>query len=178
MRPQPRKVAGITLAFLGVAVLAVGESSEGGRDILLGSVILMLGGLCWSLYNFAMRLVMGKYSTITITTWQTLFGAIGFIPFMLVEGVPTHLPSVSAWGALAYLVLACTVLGFVLYNWGLKELEPSTATSLSNLIPVFGLVLSALILNEQISLQQVAGGAIVVLGIVLSTQEPRAAKEF
>lgn len=171
VRPQPLKVTGIALAFLGVAVLALGESSSGGRDMLLGSIILMLGGLCWSLYNFVMRLVMGKYSTLTITTWQTLFGALGFIPFMLVEGLPTQLPSPSAWAALAYLVLGCTVVGFVLYNWGLKELEPSTATSLSNLIPVFGLVLSALILHEQISVQQLIGGTIVVVGIVLSTQE-------
>ncbi len=171
VRPQPLKVTGIALAFLGVAVLALGESSSGGRDMLLGSIILMLGGLCWSLYNFVMRLVMGKYSTLTITTWQTLFGALGFSPFMLVEGLPTQLPSPSAWAALAYLVLGCTVVGFVLYNWGLKELEPSTATSLSNLIPVFGLVLSALILHEQINVQQLIGGAIVVVGIVLSTQE-------
>lgn len=171
VHPQPSKVAGIALAFLGVAMLAVSESSDGGRNVILGSIILMLGGLCWALYNFVMRLVMGRYSTLTITTWQTLFGALGFIPFMLVEGLPTQLPSPTAWAALAYLVLACTVLGFVLYNWGLKELEPSTATSLSNLIPVFGLVLSALILHEHISVQQLIGGAIVVLGIVLSTQE-------
>ena len=170
-QPQPLKTVGIVLAFLGVAVLALTESSEGGSDVLLGSLILMFGGLCWSLYNFAMRLVMGRYTTLTITTWQTLFGALGFIPFVLFEGLPTSLPSPTTWASLAYLVLGCTVVGFVLYNWGLEDLEPSTATSLSNLIPVFGLVLSALILGETMSAQQLVGGAIVVAGIVLSTRE-------
>lgn len=172
-RPQPLKTIGIVLAFLGVAVLALTESGEGGTNVLLGSLILMFGGLCWSLYNFAMRLVMGKYSTMTITTWQTLFGALGFIPFVMVEGLPQSLPSQTAWASLAYLVLGCTVVGFVLYNWGLEDLEPSTATSLSNLIPVFGLALSALILGEHISAQQLLGGAIVVAGIVLSTQKEK-----
>ncbi|MBQ6523573.1 MAG: DMT family transporter [Atopobiaceae bacterium] len=172
-RPQPLKTIGIVLAFLGVAVLALTESGEGGTNVLLGSLILMFGGLCWSLYNFAMRLVMGKYSTMTITTWQTLFGALGFIPFVMVEGLPQSLPSPTAWASLAYLVLGCTVVGFVLYNWGLEDLEPSTATSLSNLIPVFGLALSALILGEHISAQQLLGGAIVVAGIVLSTQKEK-----
>ena len=170
-QPQPLKTVGIVLAFLGVAVLALTESSEGGSDVLLGSLILMFGGLCWSLYNFAMRLVMGRYTALTITTWQTLFGALGFIPFVLFEGLPTSLPSPTTWASLAYLVLGCTVVGFVLYNWGLEDLEPSTATSLSNLIPVFGLVLSALILGETMSTQQLVGGAIVVAGIVLSTRE-------
>ena len=176
-RPRPAKTMGIVLAFLGVALLALTESREGGSDVLVGSLVLMFGGLCWALYNFAMRMVMGRYTTLTITTWQTLFGALGFIPFVMAEGMPDQLPSPTAWASLAYLVLGCTVIGFVLYNWGLEELEPSTATSLSNLIPVFGLVLSALILGEQISLQQLVGGTIVVAGIVLSTrQEPSDAR--
>ena len=172
--PRPLKTAGIALAFLGVAVLALTESSEGGSDVLLGSLVLMFGGLCWSLYNFAMRLVMGTYTTLTITTWQTLFGALGFVPFVLWEGMPTSLPSPTAWASLAYLVLGCTVAGFMLYNWGLEDLEPSTATSLSNLIPVFGLLLAALVLHEQIGVQQLVGGAIVVVGIILSTREDSA----
>ena len=176
-RPRPAKTTGIVLAFLGVALLALTESREGGSDVLVGSLVLMFGGLCWALYNFAMRMVMGRYTTLTITTWQTLFGALGFVPFVMAEGMPDQLPSPTAWASLAYLVLGCTVVGFVLYNWGLEELEPSTATSLSNLIPVFGLVLSALILGEQISLQQLVGGTIVVAGIVLSTrQEPSDAR--
>lgn len=173
VRPQPLKCLGIALAFAGVAVLALTESSEGGSDVLLGSLILMSGGLCWGLYNFIMRLVLGRYSIFTITCWQTFFGALGFVPFVLAEGAPLALPSPTAWISLAYLVLGCTVVGFVLYNWGLEELEPSTATSLSNLIPVFGLVLSALILGEVVSIRQVVGGAIVVAGIVLSTREDK-----
>ncbi|MBP3893045.1 MAG: DMT family transporter [Atopobiaceae bacterium] len=169
-RPQPLKTIGIVLAFVGVALLALTESGEGGSNVLAGSLILMFGGLCWSLYNFAMRLVMGTYSTLTITTWQTLFGALGFIPFVAYEGLPDHLPTPTTWASLAYLVIGCTVVGFMLYNWGLEDLEPSTATSLSNLIPVFGLALSALILGEHISPMQLIGGAIVVAGIVLSTQ--------
>jgi len=168
-RPRPVKTLGILLAFAGVAILALTESGEGGTDVVLGSLILMFGGLCWALYNFAMRLVMGTYTALTITTWQTLFGALGFIPFVLVEGNPLTLPSPTAWASLAYLVLGCTVVGFLQYNWGLEDLRPSTATSLSNLIPVFGLLLSALILREQIGVQQLVGGAVVVAGIVLST---------
>lgn len=171
VRPRPLKTVGIALAFAGVAVLALTESGEGGGNVLLGSLILMAGGLCWCLYNFAMRLVMGKYRAFTITTWQTLFGSLGFLPFALAEGLPTTPLSVPTWLSLAYLVLGCTVVGFVLYNWALEDLEPSTATSLSNLIPVFGLALSALVLGEHISVQQLLGGAIVVAGIVLSTQK-------
>ena len=46
--PQPIKTLGIVLAFVGVALLALTESAEGGTDVLLGSLILMFGGLCWA----------------------------------------------------------------------------------------------------------------------------------
>ena len=172
-RPHPLKVLGVGLAFAGVALLAMTESAEGGTNVALGSLILMAGGLCWALYNFAMRPVLGRYSALNTTCWQTLFGALGFIPLALMEGMGDVSLSGGAWASLAYLVFGCTVAGFVLYNWSLEDLEPSTATSLANLIPVFGLVLSALILHESISMQQLVGGAIVLVGIMLSTSEPR-----
>lgn len=171
VRPHPLKWLGIGLSFAGVAALALTEGDKGGSSVLVGSLVLMGGGLCWALYNFAMRLVMGRYSVLTITCWQTLFGALGFIPFALWEGAPLQMPSPAALASLAYLVLGCTVVGFVLYNWGLEDLEPSTATSLSNLIPVFGLLLSALILGETITAMQMVGAAVVVVGITLSTRE-------
>ena len=170
-RPAAAKVLGVTLAFAGVALLALSESAEGGGDVLLGSLILLFAGVLWSLYNFAMRPVMGTYSTLTITCWQTLFGAAGFVPLALAEGLPQAPPSPTAWAAIAYLVLGCTVCGFFLYNWGLEGLEASTATSLANLIPVFGLMLSALVLREHIGARQLVGGTIVVAGILLSTRE-------
>ena len=87
------------------------------------------------------------------------------------EGLPTAAPSPEALWSLAYLVLGCTVVAFVLYNIGLEGLEASTASSLVNLVPVFGLLLSALVLGESITPVQLIGGAVIVTGIVLSSQE-------
>lgn len=169
--PPLRKALGIVLAFCGVALIALTESGGGSGDVLLGCAVLMFGGLCWSVYNFLMRPLLGSHDPLVITCWQTVFGAIGFIPLALAEGMPATMPSASAWLSVAYLVLGCTVTGFLLYNIGLEGLSASTATSFANLIPVFGLVLSALVLREQISIQQLVGGAVVIGGIALSSQE-------
>ena len=172
VRPRPRKLVGVLLAFTGVGVLAFSEGGGGsGSSQLAGVLVLMFAGLCWGIYNFAMRPVLGRYSALTNTYCQTIFGALGFVPCALVEGLPASAPSPTAWASLAYLVLGCTVAGFMLYNWSLEELEASTATSLSNLIPVFGLLLSALILHESIGPAQLLGGAIVLAGVMLSTQD-------
>lgn len=171
-RPRNSMAAGIVLAFVGVAVLALTEDGGSGQtNVVLGLLALLGGGACWAVYNILMRPLLGSYSTLTITAWQTLFGALGFIPFALAEGLPSALPSTSSLFALAYLVLGCTVFGFMLYNFGLKGLGATEASALVNLIPVFGLVLSALILSEPIGLRQIVGGALVVGGIFLSARQ-------
>lgn len=167
--PKPRTAAGIALAFVGVCVLAFTEAGPTGQNELPGIGILMLGGLCWAVYNLLMRVVAGRHNALVITAWQTLFGAIGFIPFALLEGAPLTGLSPMAAGSLAYLVVCCTVAGFSLYNYGFEGLSPTVASSIVNLIPVVGLVLSALVLGEQITAAQVVGGAVVVAGIMLGT---------
>ena len=168
-RPRPRMTMGIALAFAGVCMLAFTEGGGSGSNEPLGIIVLMLGGACWAVYNLMMRSISGRYSALVITAWQTLFGALGFIPFALVESAPLQGLSTTAIFSLVYLVVGCTVAGFSLYNYGFEGLSPTLASSLVNLVPVVGLVLSALILNETISVQQLAGGAAVVLGIVLGT---------
>lgn len=172
--PQPRIALGILLAFMGVCVLAFAENATSAQDELLGMGILMEGGLCWAIYNLMMRSLAGGHSPLVITAWQTLFGALGFVPLALIEGAPIQGMGPVAAASLAYLVVCCTVAGFSLYNYGFEELSPSVVSSLVNLTPVVGLALSALILGESISLAQILGGAIVIAGIAISSLPARA----
>lgn len=167
--PRPRVAVGIMLAFAGVCVLALAEGLTSGPSELLGIGVLMAGGLCWGIYNIMMRSLAGGLSTLAITAWQTLFGALGFVPLALLEGAQVHPLSAVALGSLGYLVLGCTVAGFTLYNYGFEELSPTVVASLVNLVPVIGVVLSAVILGEHVTTAQVVGGAVVVAGIMLSS---------
>lgn len=168
--PSARMAGGVTLAFAGVAVLSLSEVGGSAGDNALGILVLMTGGVFWAFYNLLMRGFDEHVSTLVITSWQTLFGALGFIPLALIEGATWEMPSgPSAW-SLAYLVLGCTVAAFTLYNFGLKKLPASVASAFVNLIPVVGLVASALILGEPISLGQIVGCAAIVVGIFLSSR--------
>jgi drug/metabolite transporter (DMT)-like permease len=129
----------------------------------------MLGGLCWGVYNLMMRSLAGRHSPLVITAWQTLFGALGFVPLALLEGAPLRPLSMTALASLAYLVVFCTVAGFSLYNYGFEALSATVVSSLVNLTPVVGLALSALVLGEHIGMLQLVGGAVVVAGILLSS---------
>lgn len=170
VRPCPQKMLGIILAVAGVAVLTPGGT--GGEDnTLAGNVLLVAAGVVWAGYNFSVRSLSEKYSPLTLSYYQMLFGTIFFLPLAWAEHDAVRSISFAGGAALVYLSLGCSVAAFMLYNFGLRKLAASTAISLMNLVPVVGLLLSAVILRESVSMQQIFGGIVVMLGVALSVRE-------
>lgn len=134
-------------------------------------------GLVWAGYN-----VLGKYAgrgqdAVNLTYYQTVAGAAGFLLASLLEIGDLRVPDVTASALLAYLAVACSVGGFLLYNYGLRRMTSSVAVNILNLVPVFG-VLGAVVINgETVRLAQVFGGVIIIAGVALGMVERRTAVE-
>lgn len=153
-KPTLRKVIGIALAFGGVMVLTT-KSSSGGSEALWGSLLLIAAGVVWTFYNFITRSLSNKYSPVTLSYYQFVFGALFFIPLVLIEHQPIGAITGTGIAAMIYLSLGCSVGAFLLYNFGLKKLSAATSVSLMNLVPVFGIIFSALFLKETITIAQI-----------------------
>jgi drug/metabolite transporter (DMT)-like permease len=167
-KPTFQKSLGIILAIIGVAVLTQ-ITVHGSVRSFWGNFILIGAGIVWAFYNFITRKLSNKYSAMTLTYYQMLIGTIWFVPFVFLEGNHWQIPSVTSLNALIFLCIGCSVAAFVLYNFGLKKLSASASVSLMNLVPVLGLVFSVLILGEVVSLTQIIGGIIVIIGVILSS---------
>ncbi len=68
---------------------------------------------------------------------------------------------------LVYLSVLCSVVAFLLYAYGLKDLDSGAAINLLNLVPVFGVGFAFLILREPVSAGQLLDGVIVIGGVAL-----------
>ena len=174
-KPTVRKIVGISLAFGGVLILTT-KSGSGGSEALWGNLILIAAGVIWTFYNFITRTVTGKYSPVTLSYYQFLFGTIFFVPLVLLENQPIAAITGTGIAAMVYLFLGCSVGAFLLYNWGLRKLSAAASVSLMNLVPVFGILFSALFLKETITITQVLGGAVVIFGVILSTTTDKKGK--
>lgn len=169
-RFNPARFMGIGVAFVGVYLVINQSGSFKVAHHLQGNLFLLACGLVWALYNFATQNVVQKYSTFTVIFWQTLVGSAAFLPLTLFEPGGWHqLTAGSLWSAL-FLGVFCSILAFLFYGYGLKGLDPGSAVSLLNLVPVFGLILAVIVLKEQITAVQVLGGVIVLVGVALSTK--------
>ena len=79
---------------------------------------------------------------------------------------------------LLYLGAMCSVAAYLMYNFGLRRLKPSTSAFLMNLVPIFGTLFSVALLHEKLTLRHLAGGALVILGVIVSVrvEKSRAAR--
>lgn len=164
------KALGVAMAIFGVYLIASqdGGNLEGSKFI--GNIILFVTGFVWAFYNFVTRKVVNTYPALTVSFYQTLFGTIAFIPLALVEYKDWRMPTPGSFAVLMYLGILCSVAAYMLYNYGLRRLSASTAVTLINLVPVFGVLLSVLILGETVRKEQLIGGAIVIAGVILSVR--------
>lgn len=166
MKLDRKQWIGIFMAMAGVAVLTGGGSMEG-KHVLLGNLIFIANGFLWGFYNFLIPHIDHSYSALTITYYQTLLALPFLVPGVVYE-MPVHDVTAGAVFSILFLAVCCSVAAYLLYNYGLRGISPAAAASLMNLMPVFGLLFSALILKEQITLQAVIGGIIIILGVLLS----------
>lgn len=167
------RLAGVGIAFLGIYLIIQQTAAATETHRLEGDLILLATGLAWALYNFATQKVVQKYATFTVIFWQTLIGAVAFLPLTLLEAAAWRPLSFTGLLSALFLGVFCSVAAFLLYGYGLKRLEPGSAVSLMNLVPVFGLLLAVVILKEEVNFIQVIGGLIVVIGVALSVRMGR-----
>lgn len=161
---DPVRLTGMLLAVAGVVLVV-----RGGGHHLWGDVLLVAGGFAWAVYNLVVR--RSGVSSIVATYYQTLAGAGGFVLLSLTEAARWSVPSGGTLLRIGFLAVCCSAAAFLLYNHGLRGLEPSVAVNLLNVVPVAGLGWAVLLAGETVTAAQLAGGAVVLAGVFLGSRK-------
>jgi drug/metabolite transporter (DMT)-like permease len=165
------KIVAILIAIIGVVILSYVKSELRVEGELLGILLLIIAGVVWAVYNFMMKKVVNHYPPITLLFYSSLFGTIFMLPLALLERAQWQQPTLLSFSMMMFLGVFCSVIAFLLYNHGLKTMAASTITSMLNLMPIIGVFFSWLLLGEQVTARKFIGGAIVILGVMLSVRK-------
>lgn len=164
---------GVMLALAGVwTVVTHGDLAQIMQSVGRGE-LLMFGAVCaWAAYTLLGRRVLQGLSPLLCTLWASLWGmlflgllALGDIPDLR---APAFTPGV--WLSLAFLGMLGTAVAFVWYYEGISKLGAARTVMFSNLVPVFAVLLSWLILSEPVSASLLVGGALAVVGVFLANR--------
>ena len=167
-RMSPRKLAGVTLGFGGVALM-IGPSllANVGSDAL-AQLACIAASLCYAIAAvWARRFRRMGLSPMSVTAGQLSAGALMMLPMALLVDQPwtQPLPPVTAWAAIAALAIFCTAFGYVLYFKLIDTAGATNALLVTLLVPPFAILFGSLFLAEVLAPQDFAGLALIALGL-------------
>jgi drug/metabolite transporter (DMT)-like permease len=173
---RPRVVAGLSLALLGSVVTAAGSGGGFGLsgEELLGSCLVLLAGLLWAIYSVTVKPWLGPIPPASIP----MLGSLAGLPLVLPFGVSGFVAGLSAldavgWLSLLQFAVGASVVAPILFALGLQRSPATRAAIYSYLTPLFGVVAGAVLLGETIGPATLAGGMLILGGVLLATLPAR-----
>lgn len=163
-----RQWLGFGIAVIGVIWMTLtGEDSEQAPNALLGNFLEFLAMVSAVGYTLLVKHLTRRYSAFLLTALQSFVGTLFFFPLALASPWPEQI-SLSTFGLLIYLGLIITLGAYGLYNYSLTHLKATVAAGYTNLLPVFTLLFSMLLLGERLVLSQWLAIGLVFVGVILS----------
>jgi drug/metabolite transporter (DMT)-like permease len=142
-------------------------------DAVVRGVLWGLGaGLSFAVLTILNRGLAARHSALTVAFYQDLVAGFCLVPFAVHSGLPRPVPE---WALAAILGIFCTAAAHALFIDGLPRAGARTASIVSSLEPVYGILLALAVLGEVPSLRTIAGGAIVLVTALLATVRRRPA---
>lgn len=176
-RISTRKVAGIVFGFTGIIVLSSRSLTDGRsiEDLFLGQMAIIAASFCYASATVYSRSVLKtRVEPIVVATTVMTFGALVSPLFVLLE------PALGgrAWvplgdvGSDALLVAFAlgffnTFIAYLFFYFIVQELGAFRATMVTYIVPVVGLLLGWLVLDEVIDSLLLLGAALIFTGIAI-----------
>ncbi|UCG03999.1 MAG: DMT family transporter [Candidatus Heimdallarchaeota archaeon] len=175
------RIFGTLLSFTGILLIFGFSPNVDVPNRILGDILIFLGAIFYAQYIVVSRYFLNKCekesfqpSSLYIITWVSFFGLLSTIPVSLIIS-PEYINPIlyfqvpeRVWFGVAYLAFVSTVLGYWFYLEGVKRLSASRAAIFQNLVPIFGVGLSVILLNEIFDpLIHISSILLIITGITL-----------
>ena len=141
-RPAPALLGFVGVAFLGVALVVVGDNPAAALKGGVGDLLVLVGAICWVRYTLSAASDFGSWSPLRFTALSAAAGTLTIVAVALGGDVLGLLSPPSAgqlgdagWG-LAYVIVFGALIAVLGWNAGVQRLGPANAALFMNLVPV------------------------------------------
>lgn len=161
------KIIGLLSSLVGVAfVISHGDLLHLFSMFSWGDAFMLGCPISWAFYTYFAKDALGESTPLQASTWAILLGLSMILLFVPLETFPKTIEP-KVWGALAYLGICGSVLGFVWYYEGVKKIGPVKTSVFNNLIPIFAMIISMVLLKETLQPYMIYGSVLVIGGVLI-----------
>ncbi len=177
-RPSSATLGGVAVGFVGLALLVVLGQGLGDAMPLVGVALCLAASLSWTIGSYLQGVVDVPGDLLTVASYQQLVAAASSVTLAVATGETFSLDySARGWWAMAHLVIACSVIGFLAYAWLLRHVPLSLTSTHAYVNPVVAVALGWWVLAEPVGLPVALGGGIVLGAVVVIVRAERAPRE-
>ncbi len=176
-KPNRWQILGGLISFLGIGLVGM---NLGGDITLTGLLLVILAAFFWGSGNIFSK-KMGKINMFSLVVWGSFVAWPPLLAASLIfEGTDQilyslhHLDWLSV-GAVAYIVCLATWFAFGSWNWLLQRYPLPIIAPFTLLVPIIGMISSALCLNEVIQTWKIVAACLVLGGLCINLLGPRLA---
>jgi O-acetylserine/cysteine efflux transporter len=169
-RPSRRQLIGIIVGMSGLAIVVIGH---GQAAPWLPAVILLLGSLSWAIGNVLSRKAKAA-SSVSLVIWSGLVVPIpAFLLSLMIDSPPVVFDALAnlSWTAIlstAYTAVGASLIGYGIWNHLLARYPTSAVVPFTLLVPVVGILAAWVVVNEQPTLTELIGGAVMLVGLAIA----------
>jgi drug/metabolite transporter (DMT)-like permease len=172
-RPARATLAGVTVGFVGVAVLLL--PSGGGRSDPWHTLIVVVASLSWATGSYlATRRPMPANPFVATGLEMVIGGGATFLVGVArgeLSGFSLDQVSGRSWFAVGYLVVFGSLIAFTAYVWLLGNAPVSQVATYAYVNPAVAVFLGALVLGEPITLSVLVGGLVILVAVAVVVAE-------
>lgn len=170
-----RKAAGVGLGIAGTALIFGDQVAVSRPAALAGCAAVLVAAAAAALSNVLVKARGAHLDPLVIAVFQM---AIGVIPLSLTALSMEHESGAMRWTptaivSLLYLALIGSALAFAVFYWLIKRIEVTKAQLLIFANTLVAVTLGHLVLGEEFGWRALAGGGVILVGLVVSMTAPR-----
>jgi drug/metabolite transporter (DMT)-like permease len=171
----------LLIGLAGVAILVSHSLKFGGASTntaidTLGATALIVASISWSIGSALTRKLPLPSSKVMSSGAQMLAGGIflTIIAAALGEFPKFHPANVSreAWLALAYLIVAGSIIAFTAYVWLIHHESPTKVGTYAYVNPVVAVILGYFLGGESLGLRTILGASLILVSVIAITATP------
>ena len=163
-----RQIAAIALSMTGVVIVVC----QGDLNVLLhlkiglGDGLILIASAAWALYTVLLRKRPAVHP-LSFLACTFAIAVAAMAPLAVLEAAQGRAVTWGAptLGAMAYVAVFPSLVAYLLYTRGVDLIGPARAGQFVNLLPLFGAMLSVLLLGEALHGYHLLGGLFIVGGI-------------
>lgn len=179
------KIIAVLLGALGGAILVfpvnvlslpIGSSAEVSREAVIGGAFMAFAAMALALSVILTRQLKGALNPQSLTFWSMLIGFLVILPLLAPEFefqklVPANGSLKLAIASMTYLVVACSVVAFILWNRAIGLSPAKELASAMHIKTPIAILLGCIFAGEPLSASIVLGASVVAIAVWLSQNE-------